>query len=116
MFDSRDPRCKTPFGAVPTDEIVTFRVFLPISSQLDAPCLLMFKADQWDCPERVPMVFSGSDGVVNTYRCDFKSSNPQLYFYRFEVSGINGQADLPYMGMTCGSSPSTTGTSKPPIS
>lgn len=94
MFDSRDPRCKTPFGAVPTDEIVTFRVFLPISSQLDAPCLLMFKADQWDCPERVPMVFSGSDGVVNTYRCDFKSSNPQLYFYRFEVSGINGQARI----------------------
>lgn len=46
MFDSRDPRCKTPFGAVPTDEIVTFRVFLPISSQLDAPCLLMFKADR----------------------------------------------------------------------
>ena len=50
LYDSRDARCKTPFGAAATDEVVHFRVFLPISYQLRDPCLLMFKADRWDCP------------------------------------------------------------------
>lgn len=54
LFDSRDDRCKTPFGAVPTDDVVTFRVFLPISYQLREPALLVYKADRWDSPERIP--------------------------------------------------------------
>ena len=39
LYDSRDARCKTPFGAAATDEVVHFRVFLPIYYQLRDPCL-----------------------------------------------------------------------------
>ncbi len=90
MFDSRDSRCKSPFGAVRTDEVVTFRVYLPITYQLENPVLLMFKADRWDTPERIPMEFEQSDGVNIAYRCIFYSPDPQLYFYLFEVEGVNG--------------------------
>ncbi|MEM1485078.1 alpha-amylase family glycosyl hydrolase [Oscillospiraceae bacterium PP1C4] len=90
LYDSRDARCKTPFGAVRTDEAVTFRVFLPISYQLKSPCLLMYQADYWDSPERIPMEFEASDGVQSIYRCIFHAPNPQLYFYLFEVTGVDG--------------------------
>ena len=91
LFDSRDDRCKTPFGAVPTDDVVTFRVFLPISYQLREPALLVYKADRWDSPERIPMHYEASDGVSCSYTCIFYSPDPQLYFYLFEVAGVNGK-------------------------
>lgn len=90
MYDSRDLQCKSPFGAVPTDDVVTFRVFLPIAYQLTSPCLLMYKADRWDTPESIPMHLDGGDGVVNIYSCIFYSPDPQLYFYLFETQGVNG--------------------------
>ena len=90
LYDSRDARCKTPFGAAATDEVVHFRVFLPISYQLRDPCLLMYKADRWDCPERIPMHHDSSDGVTSAYDCIFYAPDPQLYFYLFEVTGVNG--------------------------
>lgn len=90
MYDSRDLQCKSPFGAVPTDDVVTFRIFLPITYQLTAPCLLMYKADRWDAPESIPMHLDGGDGVVNIYSCIFYSPDPQLYFYLFETQGVNG--------------------------
>lgn len=90
LFDSRNPRCKTPFGALPTDDVATFRLFLPIAYQLSAPVLLMFQADRWDSPERIEMRQEGSDGICCAYKCIFYSPDPQLYFYLFEVQGPNG--------------------------
>ena len=90
LFDSREARFKSPFGAVPTDDVVTFRVLLPISYQLSAPQLLMYKADRWDSPERIAMHFESSDGVFHSYTCIFYSPDPHLYFYLFEVTGLNG--------------------------
>ena len=63
LHDSQDACCKTPFGAAATDEVVHFRVFLPISYHCCDPCLLMYKADWWDCEER-PMHHDSSDGVI----------------------------------------------------
>lgn len=90
LFDSRNPRCKSPFGALPTDDVATFRLFLPIAYQLSAPALLMFQADRWDTPERIEMRFEDSDGIACAYKCIFYSPDPQLYFYLFEVQGPNG--------------------------
>lgn len=90
IYDSRDPRCKTPFGALPTEDVVTFRVFLPIVFQLSKPVLLMYKADRWEDPERIELAFEESDGTCHSYKCIFYSHDPQLYFYQFEVEGING--------------------------
>lgn len=90
LFDSRDPRCKTPFGALPTEDVATFRLFLPIVYQLSSPVLLMYQADRWDTPERIDMRFEDSDGICCAYQCIFYSPDPQLYFYLFEVQGPNG--------------------------
>lgn len=90
LFDSRDSRCKTPFGALPTQDVATFHVFLPIAHRLSAPVLLMYQADRWDTPERFPMRLEDSDGICCSYSCIFYAQDPQLYFYRFEVQGPNG--------------------------
>lgn len=89
LFDSRNIQCKMPFGAVPAGTKVTFRVNLPITYALRSARLLMYKADLWDTPECIPMVFEKSSGILNTYRCTFTPDAPQLYFYLFEVEGIN---------------------------
>lgn len=90
LFDSRDPRCKVPFGALPTEDVATFHIFLPVVYQLANPVLLMYQADRWDTPERIEMKPEDSDGVSCIYKCIFYSPNPQLYFYLFEVQGPNG--------------------------
>ena len=94
LYDSRDPHCKSLFGAIPTDEVVTFRVFLPILYQLRDPCLMIYKADRWDSPERIPMAYESSDGVRTSHACIFYAPDPQLYFYRFEVQGVNGPLQI----------------------
>lgn len=91
LFDSRDTKFKSPFGAVPTGTTVTFRICLPIIYQFTSPVLLMFEADRWDTPERIPMAFEESCGVCAHYVCTFCPSQPQLYFYRFELNGIDGK-------------------------
>ena len=80
LFDSRDPRCKTPFGALPTQDVATFHIFLPIAHHLSAPVLLMYQADRWDTPERFPMRLKDSDGICCSYSCIFYAQDPQLYF------------------------------------
>lgn len=90
LYDSRDERFKSPFGAVPAGTPVTFRICLPMIYQFTAPALMMFQADQWDTPDRIPMQFEESDGVAGYYTCVFCPPLPQLYFYRFELSGIDG--------------------------
>ncbi len=91
LFDSRDTKFKSPFGAVPAGTDVTFRICLPIVYQFTAPVLLMFEADHWDAPQRISMTFEESCGVCSYYVCSFCPPNPQLYFYRFEISGIDGK-------------------------
>ncbi len=90
LYDSRDEKFKTPFGAVPAGTPVTFRICLPIIYQFADPVLLMYQADQWDTPDRIPMQFEASDGRFGDYTCIFCPLLPQLYFYRFELSGIDG--------------------------
>lgn len=94
IYDSRDIRCKKPFGALPTDDVATFRIFLPIMFQFANPVLLMYQADRWDSPERIPMEFEQSDGICNSYTCIFYSPDPCLYFYRFQVQGVNGDINI----------------------
>lgn len=54
----------------------------------------MYKADRWDTPERIPMEFETSDGVSSVYHCIFYALDPQLYFYLFEVTGVNSVARI----------------------
>lgn len=91
LFDSRNTKFKSPFGAVPAGTTVTFRICLPMVYQFTCPTLLVFKVDQWDTPERFPMHFEESCGVCAYYVCTICPPAPQLYFYRFEMNGIDGK-------------------------
>lgn len=91
IFDSRESRCKTPFGAVAAGTLVTLRLFLPIVYQLVEPTLLLFRADEWDEPKmRLAFAPEDGDGVREQYALHFTPEEPGLYFYQFEVRGVNG--------------------------
>lgn len=94
IFDSRNPSCKSPFGAVATKTPVTFRIYLPIVYQLHSPYLLLYEADRWDEPCRLPLVYERSDGSTISYKGTFTPMAPALYFYEFEMEGVNGLVKL----------------------
>lgn len=84
IYDSRDPECKTPFGAVKTGEEVEFTVRLPKAFLADAPVLKVYEIDNRESPTVVPMVFCGANLSENRFSCKFKPSVPAVYAYCFE--------------------------------
>lgn len=80
LFDSRDPRCKTPFGAVATEETITFTIHLP-KGRVWEPSLRLYRMDHWDDQTPFPMKLWESNLVTNSYRCEFTPQNPCLYAY-----------------------------------
>ncbi len=91
IFDSRDLRCKSPFGAVKAGETVSFTLFPPPGT-LGAE-LLVFPADQWDSPRRIPFSPALSEGRP-AWQGSFVPQEPALLFYRFELSTEDGSFRL----------------------
>lgn len=94
-YDSFDPLCKSPFGAVPAGTAVRFSIAL---SEFTLPLrceLLLYKADQFDDPERLGMeidyAFVGCNRYVRTLELP---PEPALYFYCFEVATADGLQQL----------------------
>ena len=86
LYDSRDPRCKSPFGALPTGTPVSFSIFLPVQGEFSDPVLLLYYADEWETPAaRLPMLATSTDGMHVEHHCEFSHAEPQLFFYRFEL-------------------------------
>ncbi|WP_040195792.1 glycoside hydrolase family 13 protein [Candidatus Soleaferrea massiliensis] len=105
VFDSRDLSYKTPFGAVRTDEEVTFRLKLP--KYYRKPYLIVYQVDRWDSPQFFLMHLTRSEVGYNEFSCRFRSDSPMLYFYCFKAvscdrevmikraSGSKGKLDCP---------------------
>lgn len=91
IFDSRDLRCKSPFGAVKAGETVSFTLFPPPGT-LGAE-LLVFPADQWDSPRRIPFSPALSEGRP-AWQGSFVPQEPALLFYRFELFTEDGSFRL----------------------
>lgn len=87
IFDSRDIRCKSPFGAVPAGETVSFTLFLPPDAR--AARLLVFPADRWDSPQTVPLTPALTPSGV-AWKGEFTPPQPALLFYRFEAELESG--------------------------
>ena len=85
FYDSRDPGCKTPFGAVATGQTITLSIHLPKIHLSDPPILKLFEMDFWEDPLVIPMVFTGGDRLQNHYTCTFVPEKPCLYAYFFEI-------------------------------
>lgn len=83
-FDSRNPSCKTPFGAVPTGQEVTFT--LAVGKDWAGNCRLCLMPAHYPAqPVTVPMELAAVDFGCNYYRCTFAGDEPQLWFYHFEL-------------------------------
>lgn len=85
LYNSRDPRCKTPFGALKTGEQATFRLFLSKSQKNEDPVMLIFGLDDPGNPVALPMRFVSSDMLDNCYQCEYCPGEPGLKGYYFEV-------------------------------
>lgn len=76
-YNSRDIRCKQPFGAVAAGNSVSFSIGLA-----DEPVYLLFKKDGDDEFTRVAM-----QNVKNSHTVELPFNEPGLYFYCFESAG-----------------------------
>ncbi|MCL2678486.1 MAG: glycoside hydrolase family 13 protein, partial [Clostridiales bacterium] len=92
-FDSRDPACKTPFGAVAAGEEVSFSLYLP--KNMAAKCTLkLIPGLPSGKTVEIPMEFAIGDLRCNAFRAKFTCREPQLWFYHFELDLPDGRQSL----------------------
>ncbi len=89
MFDAREKTHKSPFGAVKTEENVTFTVAVLKS---EAPCEVFFvcRKDGESNETRATMQYVKEDEAYLWYTVTRAFYEPALYFYRFEFSFSDG--------------------------
>ena len=91
LFDSRDPACRCPVGAVSAGTKVHFRITLPRGWHCSAARLVLKNGLTGDKPER-GMFWCGKDGEkVEWWECDFTPETPAPYFYRFDLTTVRGR-------------------------
>ncbi len=87
-FDSRNPDCKTPFGAVKTGETVVFSLHVPKDMAVAECSLALLAAGETPAvsPCALPMSFAGGTYRSNVYQCAYACDEPLVWFYHFEVA------------------------------
>ena len=84
-FNSRDPACKSPFGAAPCGTEVSFSVFAGPEEVTGGQLLLLeeFSGQEW----AIPMTWA--DGAL---RCVYRTpEEPELVWYAFSLTRPDGQ-------------------------
>lgn len=89
MFDSRDTRYRTPFGAVAAKASIHFRVCLPRALGCSAVRLVVEpdgeRAFNWG------MFWCGMEGDTHEWwECDYAPQKAGLFFYRFALDTARG--------------------------
>ena len=82
-YNSFDPACKTPFGAVEAGQEVTFHLTVPEQLGYVDPHLVLTK-DKED-PVHYRMNFDGQTPQVNHFTFRIAPTTPGLYFYYFDL-------------------------------
>ena len=83
-FDSRDPVCKTPFGAVCTDQKITLSLHLPKSMVARKVKVVLFPAAEGEVESR-PLLLEEVGLNSNIYRAVVSYPKPCVWFYHFEA-------------------------------
>ena len=83
IFQSRDPACKQPYGAVPAGTAVRFSVYPPREVFLRGVTLYI-GADGAQ-PTAIPMHWDGLAGACDRYTACFTPAEPGLYWYYFQA-------------------------------
>lgn len=88
-YDSWNPYCKAPFGAVREHEEITLRLTVDTSLRPKGVALILRK-DGEDVGSRLLFVQNVAGNHSITYRITFSVEDAGLYFYRFEIETGNG--------------------------
>lgn len=102
-YDSRDPACKSPFGAVRQGTSVHFKVKLPRSIGCSY-CRLFVVKDGGYCENRYDMYWCGMDenGQYEWWEYDFAPQDASLYWYRFDLTVKDGFCSIFKCGESAG--------------
>lgn len=92
IFDSRDGRYKTPYGAVPSGTRVSFTLRPPRSGGYSRG-VLTARFEFWDDREiELPMPWSGLDGARDLFSCTLETEGYLgLVWYSFRLERLDGQ-------------------------
>lgn len=81
IFDSKLTEYKSPFGAVPSNSPVTFRIKLPKNIAPEFVCLVLHADGEED--KEIPMELVEYTANENIYTTVIVPTEPKLYFYSF---------------------------------
>ena len=88
-FDSKDKKCKTPFGAVGTNKKITFSAYCKDGVFVKEARLLIYQ-DGSDTPTEYPLSFKGKEKDVSCFSVDVEGLEVGLYWYHFEFDTEEG--------------------------
>ena len=90
VFDSRDPRYKAPFGAVPCNTKLSFTV-RPSAAEGFTSCVLLVFREFEGRHEEVPLHPAGAEGDCFLFTCEYEApAQPELIWYSFRFSRAGG--------------------------
>ncbi len=90
IFDSRDPKYRSPFGAVEEETQIHFRIKLPRYLGCTSATLIV-RNDMTGEEERSNMFWCGMEGSdTEWWEVDYTPAKASLYFYWFELSSGSG--------------------------
>lgn len=89
MFDSRNPECRCPTGAVAEGTPVHFKITLPRALQCRAASLVI-KEDKSANEQAFGMFWCGESDGREWWECHFAPAEAGLYFYYFSLETGSG--------------------------
>ncbi len=92
LFNSRDNRYRSPFGAVAEGTEVLFRVCLPRDRRYHAVHLM--RREDGGMPQWDSMFWAGADGDREWWDCRYTPDAAGLYWYGFALDGDAGREYL----------------------
>lgn len=93
LFDSHDPKHKSPFGTVVPKELCAFSVSIPTEVRTTA-VHLVFRCDRTGQERAVALGKTGTEGDYEQWGGEVSFPEPDLYFYWFEVRTETGSFRL----------------------
>ena len=91
-FDSRDSRCKDPYGAAPSGTTVRFTLRPPRAAGFSRALLSARFEFREDRVVTVPMPWSGLEGDRDLFTCELDTGDyVGLVWYGFALEGIDGR-------------------------
>ena len=90
VFDSRDIRCKQPYGAVPCGTTVTLTLYPSAEEQFTA-CTLVITGEFAGTREEIPFALSTSEEGAPLFSGSFTAGGkPELMWYCFSFTRADG--------------------------